>query len=151
MRLRTVPTFKTLKEALSYIENSIAEALHNEVFEVIKETELSHIKSDVYGVYQPKAYKRRSSGGFSDPANIQDVGSGLVLEVVNNTPPNSAGNPEPTIDKDLAQVIESGVGYDYFSPGARPYHENTINDLAGSGAHVDALKNGLRKKGITVK
>lgn len=146
-----MPTYKTLSEAMAYIQKAIEDVLHNEVFEKVKEVELSHITSDVYGAYpKPKMYSRRKSGGFSDPNNIQDVGGGLVLEVVNNTPPNPDGSPPPTTDKDLAQVIESGSGYDYFSPGARPYHENTINDLAGSGAHVDALKTGLLKKGIKI-
>lgn len=145
-----MPTYKTLGEAVQYIRKSIADALNNEVFEAVKEAELSHITTDVYGAYpKPKMYDRRGSvGGFSDPSNIKNVGSGLTLEVVNETPPNPEGNPPPTIDKDLAQVIESGDGYDYFSPGARSFHENTVNDLASSGKHVQALKNGLLRHGI---
>ena len=147
-----MPTYKTLSEALGYIEQAISDALQNEVFEKVREVELSHITSDVYGAYpKPRMYERRASGGFSDPGNIKNIGEGLTLEVINTTPPNPEGNPEPTTDKNLAEVIESGAGYDYFSPGARPYNENTINDLAGSGAHIEALRAGLVRQGITVK
>ena len=55
------------------------------------------------------------------------------------------------MNKNLAQVIETGDGYDYRSPGARPYHENTVNELRSSGVIVEALKAGLKKKGIQVK
>lgn len=148
-----MPNYNSLNALIKAISEAAESALQAEVFETIKETMLSHIASDVYGAYpKPKMYDRRKlKGGFSDPANIENVGSGLTLEIINKTPPNPEGNPEPTTDKNLAEVIETGVGYDYFSPGARPYVENTIEDLKSSGAHVDAFKQGMLRQGFKIE
>lgn len=148
-----MPTFKSLNDFLDYLQTAVDDAVQNEVFEKIKEVLLSHIASDVYGAYpKPKMYDRRgSSGGFSDPANIVNEGSGHELRVVNITPPNPLGEPEATTDKNLASVIETGSGYDYFSPGARPFNENATNDLLRSGVLIDAIIDGLKRQGIKTK
>ncbi len=144
-----MPTVKSLNQAMTYIKNVINTSLRTEVFDAVRKEEAKQVQSVVYDSYQPTVYERRYDMG--NDANIVGMVNGTVLQVENITPPNSEGNPPPTTDKDLAKVVETGVGYDYFSPGARPFTQATMDALSASGAHVDALKNGLVKAGIRVK
>ena len=144
-----MPTVKSLNQAMTYIKNVINTSLRTEVLDAVRKEEAKQVQSVVYDSYQPTVYERRYDMGNN--ANIVGMVNGTVLQVENITPPNSEGNPPPTTDKDLAKVVETGVGYDYFSPGARPFTQATMDALSASGAHVDALKNGLVKAGIRVK
>ena len=144
-----MPTVKSLNQAMTYIKNVINTSLRTEVLDAVRKEEAKQVQSVVYDSYQPTVYERRYDMG--NEANIVGMVYGTVLQVENITPPNSEGNPPPTTDKDLAKVIETGVGYDYFSPGARPFTQATVDALSASGAHVQALKNGLVKAGIQVK
>lgn len=144
-----MPTVKSLNQAMTYIKNVINTSLRTEVLDAVRKEEAKQVQSVVYDSYQPTVYERRYDMG--NDANIVGMVYGTVLQVENITPPNSEGNPPPTTDKDLAKVIETGVGYDYFSPGARPFTQATVDALSASGAHVQALKNGLVKAGIQVK
>lgn len=144
-----MPTVKSLNQAMTYIKNVINTSLRTEVLDAVRKEEAKQVQSVVYDSYQPTVYERRYDMG--NDANIVGMVNGTVLQVENITPPNSEGNPPPTTDKDLAKVVETGVGYDYFSPGARPFTQVTMDALSASGAHVDALKNGLVKAGIRVK
>lgn len=144
-----MPTVKSLNQAMAYIRKTIEASLGAEVLDVVRKEEAKQVQSVVYDSYQPTVYERRYDMG--NDVNIIGTVNGTVLQVENITPPNSKGNPPPTTDKDLAKVIETGVGYDYFSPGARPFTQATVDALSASGAHVQALKNGLVKAGIRVK
>lgn len=142
-------TVKSLNQAMTYIRNVINTSLRTEVLDAVRKEEAKQVQSVVYDSYEPTEYERRDD--MKKDVNIIGTVNGTVLHVENITPPNSKGNPPPTTDKDLAKVVETGVGYDYFSPGARPFTQATIDALSASGAHVDALKNGLVKAGIRVK
>ena len=144
-----MPTVKSLNQAMTYIKNVINTSLRTEVLDAVRKEEAKQVQSVVYDSYEPTVYERRYDMG--NDANIIGTVKGTVLQVENITPPNNKGDPPPTTDKDLAKVIETGVGYDYFSPGARPFTQATADALSASGAHVDALKNGLVKAGIRVK
>lgn len=144
-----MPTVKSLNQAMTYIKNVINTSLRTEVLDAVRKEEAKQVQSVVYDSYEPTVYERRDD--MKKDVNIIGTVNGTVLHVENITPPNNKGDPPPTTDKDLAKVIETGVGYDYFSPGARPFTQATVDALSASGAHVDALKNGLVKAGIRVK
>lgn len=159
------------------IQSAINNTLENEVFEEVKETELRHIQTDVYGVYKPKDYFRRGANtGMLDPNNIvimDESGNSSVsngnLSVVNITPPKAyTPDGEASINKDLPELIEyghedyldktpTGRGYDYpFGKDTaflepRPFTENTIDELQTTKAHIVALKKGLSSKGFNIK
>jgi hypothetical protein len=169
--------YKNLNDLMNGIQSAIDKTLENEVFEEVKETELRHIKTDVYGVYKPKEYVRRyGSAGMLDPNNIvimDELGNNSVtkgnLSVVNITAPNShTPDGETSINKDLPELIEYGhddylnrypfvKGYDYAGGKnttflePRPFTANTIDELQTTKAHIVALKNGLSAKGFNVK
>lgn len=168
--------YKNLKDLFNGVQIAIDDTLENEVFEEVKETELRHIKSDVYAVYKPKDYFRRyEHTGMLDPNNIvimDEFGDNTVtngnLSIVNITSPKSyTADGEATVNKDLPELIEYGHenylnknptanGYDYpygtdtsfIEP--RPFTANTINELQNTKAHVVALKEGLSSKGFDV-
>lgn len=143
-----MPVFKSVDAAMAYIESAISSSLNDEVFHEVKQTMSQHAIEDVYEAYDPRVYVRRY-GLVND--NIVGSVQGLSLEVENVDQPNPVGFPPPTVNKNLIQVIESGEGYDYFSPGPRPFVTNTREDLAGSGDHVKALARGLAARGIQTK
>lgn len=161
----------TLQDALKKVNRQlmpkINNALSKEVFAEIRDAEVSTIEKEVYEVYDPQEYRRRmASGGLADPKNIVidgGVATGGRLAVVNMTPPNPGGcknRRSVTTDKDLPSLVEYGDGYhgyryDFASDGAymgpRPFTETAAEDLKKSGAHVKALKDGLRRQGINVE
>ena len=144
-----MPTVKSLNQAMAYIRKTIEASLGAEVLDAVRKEEAKQVQSVVYDSYQPTVYDRRYDMG--NDANIIGTVKGTVLQVENITPPNNKGDPPPTTDKDLAKVVETGVGYDYFSPGARPFTQATAEALSASKVHVDALRKGLVKAGIRVK
>jgi len=150
-----LPTFDSIEAAVNYVKESITEALGGGVLRAVKNEEASQIKDEVYKAYKPKYYKRRKD--MYAPGNIVGSVDGLTLTVYNITPPSDEhmprfrkNTPAPTTDKDLASVIETGEGYDWYSPGPRPFTQSTVEALAISKEHVIALKKHLRSKGIRV-
>lgn len=149
------------------LEPKINDALTNEVFAAVRDEEISTIDQAVYKAYEPKRYRRRGgNGGLLDPYNIEIVGeraSNRRLEVINQTEPNPGGCPSPgvTTGKDLPTLIERGDGYrgnfyDFPHPGLaymgpRPFTKKTIEHLRSNRAHVKAMRDGLKRRGVDVK
>ncbi len=160
-----------LKQALAManekVKKNIDSVLSNEVFEAVKEEESAAIDSVVYGAYVPKKYRRRGMGaGMADDSNIVIKGgtaSDGKLTVVNITEPNPGGcldNARVTTDKNLPKLIEFGNGYDGnfydFPKGGsftkpRPFTRTTVENLKNNKAHIIAMKNGLKKRGLNIK
>ena len=151
---------KNLKELRKHIEKSINNSLENEVFEVVKETELKHIRENVLGVYSPEIYKRRDSLGIDDPENIifQAVKNG-TLEVENITKFNPGYETENK-GLGLVKLIEFGhesSGYFYDYPSSenftqpRPFIANTKKEIKKTKSHVKSLKIGLNRHKIKTK
>ena len=151
---------KNLKELRKHLEKCINDSLENEVLETVKKIELSHIKEDVFDVYSPNIYDRRSSSGIDDPENIVgDIIQNGVLEVENIT----KFNPEYETENQglgLVKLIEYGHGesgyfYDYPSShkftDPRPFIANTKNEIKETKSHVKAIKSGLERNKIEVK
>lgn len=161
----------TLQNALKKINEQLVPKINNalskEVFEEVRDEEAATIEDEVYGVYTPKAYRRREGyGGLADQDNIVIEGgaaTGGRLSVVNVTPPNPGScknGRSVTTDKVLSSLVEYGDGYhgyqydfpsdgDYMGP--RPFTAKTVENLKKSGAHVKALKDGLKRQGIKVE
>lgn len=161
----------TLQDALKKVNRElkpkINNALSKEVFAKVRDVEVSTIEKEVYEVYDPQEYRRRmAAGGLADPDNIVIEGgaaTGGRLSVINVTPPNPGGcknRRSVTTDKDLPSLVEYGDGYHGYSydfpidgayMGPRPFTAKAVENLKKSGAHVKALKDGLRRQGIKVK
>ena len=151
---------KSLKELRKLIENCIDDSLENEVLETVKKIEINHVDEDVFDVYSPSAYERRSTLGIDDPDNIVgNITQNGILEVENIT----EFNPEYETENrglGLVKLIEYGhktSGYFYDYPKSanftdpRPFISNTKKEIKENKNHVIALKSGLEKHKIKVK
>lgn len=160
-----------IREALEKVNEQlmakIDDAMTKEVFEEVRDEESATIYSEVYKVYTPRMYRRRGEyGGLGDPYNIEirsGAAKGGVMVVINTTEPNSGGcidDDQVTTSKNLPELVEYGEGYKsyhynfrgrggYMAP--RPFTAKTIKHLKQSRAHIDALKNGLKRQGLNVK
>lgn len=152
-----MPVFSSIEEAKKYIYRAIQNTLINEVFWVVQAEEAEQIEDVVYGLeaYSPRLYERRWD--MNDLENIVGTVKGLSLSVKNITPPSDYVSPymgenstPPTLNKNLSEVVEYGKGYDWYNPGPRPFTEATVEALKRSGDHKEALKRGLRERGIVV-
>lgn len=162
--------FQSMDDLCDYLQSEIDSALIDNVAESVRSQMLEHIQTDVYSVYEPEIYLRRyENGGLSDSRNITpSLVSKGVLEVENKTPFNT--DPECSIDPSyhtdnygygLAGLIEYGYGwseahYDYPRKGRsylkkRPFIANTRADLKTNKQHIQALKDGLKTRGIRFK
>lgn len=162
----------TIREALERANQQLMAKVDNamtkEVFEEVRDEEAATIYSEVYKVYTPRIYRRRGEyGGLGDPYNIEIRGGaakGGTMVVVNMTDPNPGGcasDSQVTTGKNLPELVEFGDGYKYYrydfpKAGAaymrsRPFTAKTIEHLKASGAHVRALKAGLKRQGIKVR
>ena len=151
---------KNLKQLKKHIEKCINDSLENEVLETVKKIELSHIKEDVFDVYSPSIYERRSNSGIDDPENIVgDITQNGVLELENVT----KFNPEYETENQglgLVKLIEYGHGesgyfYDYPASDSftdpRPFIANTKKEIKETKSHVKAIKSGVKRNKIEVK
>lgn len=141
-----------LKQIAKKLQPKIQDALKYEVAETVTETLLSHVKQDVYDVYQPKSYERRyDDGGLADEGNIKSTVKGNTLIVENTTMSNEDYLPKKKKPYKIAGSIEYGTGYDYYSPGERPFIESTREDLRQNKQHISAMGRGLKRQGIDIK
>lgn len=160
---------KNLSELKAELEKRIENALVNEVADTVKEVVHKHILSDVYNSPQGRYKRRGEYNGLGDEDNLfAQLVKKNMLSVENITKTNPYLNGIDTsltfsynsftergysshMDKDyLAPIIESGNGYDYNSPGARPFMQNSYEELIAFGSHIKAMKEGLRRQGLTV-
>ena len=164
-----MPTFKSIPDLVKYaqkrLQGKVNEVLLDEVANEVKVEEVNNISIDVYGRPTSGAYKRRYyDGGFGDESNMNArlEGDGMLV-VSNDTPFNpflngvggelsdNAGRGEG-----LDGLINYGDGwndihYDWAACGPTRYVEHTRQGLKSSGACGNALKIGLKKRGIDVK
>jgi len=162
-----MPQFHSISELMAYVQEAIDDALTNEVFEIVKDTEVEVIDETVYSQPTSGTYRRRhSGGGLGDPSNIVIDGGAAskgVLAVSNETPANpflngvdGAKSSTPS-GSHIARLVEEGIsnsggyGYDYWDGKARPFTANTVDKLQGSGEIKDALRSGLARQGIKTR
>ena len=162
-----MPTANSLNGLYAMIKQRASAAMEDEVFEEVRDVYQKHIDSDVYDAYSPASDVRRDvRGGLIADENIVGNMSGESLEVKNVTPPSESiatfgQSFAPESDTQLMDWIEHGAAYHgnakYIfnrdmsgEPWAnpRPATQNTIDDLRANGQHIEALKRGLKSRGI---
>lgn len=141
---------------LKDLKSDIEDTLMDEVLDEVKDIELSHIEEDVFSVYSPSIYKRRLSDGIDDPDNIVGEVYNMQLEVGNVAEFNDDyGTYNYGIG--LADLIndgerKSGFFYDYQGEfeRARPFIDNTIDEVEQTDSVENALAKGLKKRNYDV-
>lgn len=143
-----MPTFLGINDLINYLNTKVIKnALENEVQEVARQTLKENVISEVYDKYTPTQYKR--TGGLYQDENIESK-----MEDDNTLSVRSIRTDD---GKDVAEIIESGVGYTWkksniykMQPYPRPFHEETKRELEEKGLAKKALADGLRKQGLNV-
>lgn len=141
---------------LKDLKSDIEDTLMDEVLDEVKNIEIEHIEQDVFSVYSPSIYERRSTDGIDDPNNIVGEVRGLQLEVDNVAEFN---NDYGTYNRGrgLADLVNDGEGksgYYYDYPGEfereRPFIDNTIEEIQKTDSVENALAKGLKKRNYDV-
>lgn len=159
--------FTNLNELKMYIQTQINSVLKEEVVDEITGIATTMADSNVYGAYyniyshEPNMYERRyGSGGLVDPDNFEGImpGSG-VIEVRNIAKPDGAAF-------NLSELVEYGDGggsggakYTYWKGvdtvgdfrDPRPFMGPTQEELAKGDTLKNIIKEGLERRGLTVK
>lgn len=136
--------FNNLNSLFGYIEDSVKETLKEDVAETVKENMAEEIQANVYNAYSPLYYKRRGSqGGLGDKSNMEAKVDGSTLTVKNITPLDNGRT-----DWELDEIVCKGYGN---MPFARDFCGGTKERLEENGDHIEALKYGLKKRGIDSK
>lgn len=145
-------TYDDVNALLKDLKADIEDTLMDEVLDEVKDIELRHIEEDVFSVYNPSIYKRRTADGIDDPDNIVGEVRNMQLEVDNVTQFNE-GYGTYNHGTGLANLINDGEslhGYFYDYPGEfiqpRPFIDNTIEEIEQTSSVEDALEKGLKKR-----
>lgn len=155
-----MPTFDTIAGLAEYMNNNVLpDVMLNEAHEVVSEEQSRMVQQEVYSPYDPYQYdRRRTQGGLADTRNmIGSISYGLqgIEYVMENITQGENGY-------ELAGLIEYGHNnghgsYEYTRNRdgtqerylqARPFISSTIESLQRSLAHVEAVRRGLRRRGI---
>src|SRR5690625_246024 len=135
---------KKLSQLKNKINKIVEDALHSEddVYDAVVRVGSKRVDEDVYS-YKPKEYVRTHQ--LREKWGKDNVNQGI-----------SVHNTRKEGKKNIAQVVETGEGYDYTGYGydyekPRPFIKNTKNEIADSKVHVKALKASLKRKGFRVK
>jgi len=140
-----------LKLIEKQIQLKIQDAMQKEVATEVIKVAQNKVDEVVYKQYKPKSYRR--TGELRKDFVSNPTANGIVIT---NTRSEGGNN--------ISEIIESGEGYHYSSDKGyntfdkegrtyetpRPFFENTRNELRKNKQHVQALKLGLIKRGITV-
>lgn len=139
-----MPSFSSIEELAQYLQLQINDSLETDVSKEIVQVVQEHIQTDVYAAYTPLSYQRTNE-------LMNDVKSEMIqddiLEITDTRTENG---------KDISQIIEYGKGYTWGVGlderiGARPFMENTEQQILQDGLHINAMKESLKRKGFTVE
>lgn len=153
---------KSLSELFAKLNQQIAISM-NEVGEAVVEKVKEHIDTDVYS-FDPSVYQRTNELKESI-VQSQPVVNGNTVQILiypdsSLIHPSSPNQHQSVITGDdyspyIAITVEEGTSGKLFGEGywtePRPFMENTVVELEGSGLFKDALRISLNKKGINVK
>lgn len=132
------------------LQADVETVLLTRVAPAVKEEMQTQVYDKVYGTYTPRVYKRRyQDGGLGDMRNYDAaVDSGtMTLTVQNLTRDDGYWRPVGAPDRFLTPVVESGDGYDYASPGPRPFNKATEREVIRDGTVERELRQGLTALG----
>lgn len=137
-------TFKNLNSLCRHIEKQIQDTMVNEVADTVKDNMTEAVHTSVYDAYSPQYYKRRmNNGGLSDTHNMEVTEIQNGISVHNAAPLDNGRN-----DYSLDDIIVYGLGN---QPFERDFYAETADKLQENQEHTEALKQGLKKRGIEVE
>lgn len=152
-----MPTFKNVSSLIKYLNATVVpQVLQNDVADHVGEEIKSNYETMVYGAYSPVVYER--TGALTDDANIEKkmIGQNTV-SIENVASPSEALIKGYSVTANtLPLMIEEGyIGNpwndkDYPWTKPRKVIQTTRDQLESSKSHIQAFREGLRKRGIDV-
>ena len=137
--------FNNLNQLFNYIDDQIQDTMRKEVADTVKDNMAEAVHTSVYSVYSPEYYNRRmNNGGLSDTHNMEvtEIQNGISIH---DTASLDNGRSDYNLD-DI--IVNHGVlGY----PQGRDFYSETWERLEKNKEHTNALKQGLKNRGIKVK
>lgn len=138
-------TFKNINTLFKHIEEQVQDTMVNEVADTVKDNMAEAVQTSVYDAYNPQYYNRHmNNGGLSDTHNME------VTEIPNGISVHDAApldNGRNDYDLDDIIVNRGVLGY----PHGRDFYAETAERLSENQEHTEALKQGLKKRGIEVE
>ncbi len=138
--------FKNLDTLFKHIQKQVNDTMKNEVADAVKDNMAEAVQTSVYDAYSPMYYKRRmQNGGLIDKDNMEvtEIPNGISVRDV-----APLDNGRIRSDFSLDEIIVNGLGNQPFS---RDMYAETEDRLSNNNEHIEALKQGLKKRGINVK
>ena len=157
-----MPTFRNFKEYEKHINKLLKDSME-EVGAEVEKVLRDRIEKDVYSVYDPKEYERtRELKNSVMHTQAKDVGGNVVVEVGHDTDMIRAYEPNQHMSIDgqdvseyLPRWINDGTIGNAYGLGkwtdARPYMDNTKEQIKNDNILENELKKSLRKRGVNVK
>ncbi|MEM5009243.1 hypothetical protein WKH57_00850 [Niallia taxi] len=141
--------YDNLDRLIKGLAKELEATMNDQVEKVARKKLKEQVDETVYKSYTPSQYVR--TGGLIQDSNIKSNVSakGSDIELTVQSTRSEDG-------KDIAKIIETGRGYSWESSEIarskmpRPFHAKTEEELASTGEHVQAIKNGLKQRGIDV-
>jgi hypothetical protein len=150
--------FSDLKSLFKHIQSEATKSLKSNVAPVARQEMSETIQEVTFNQYDPSEYVRRELRGEKGLSSIENIQVELVddhtISIENVTTGDGDDYGQP-----IDEVIVSGNGYTWEGsriynarpPLERDFYADTADRLRQNGKHVDALKEGMIKRGLNVK
>lgn len=146
--------FKDMKSLNAYLQKQIAETLKKEVAEVVKDEMVEQVDKVVYSQYTPY----NLDGGDHHYHRTYQLKNKDNME---STMPNDSTLEVENV-REGAETVVTGKGYEWGKNsgyvrdldkeiGARDFIQATRDEMSRKKSHIQALKEGLKKKGFKVE
>lgn len=151
-----MPTFESLSSMQRYIEKATIASLEYEVANVVEETIRKYLYNNFYA-YQPKVYQRTFEF-FNSLTKSRVVKNGDEYEVqvyfdtdkIHANPQTGQHYDGEDISEYIPWMAEDGVIQPFQSNHRGGFVQDAFTELESLNIHINALKEALREKGITV-
>lgn len=158
-----VPRYYASIDALERaVKKSLKSTLKNEVAQAVEKAAKEKIQAEVYGTYSPSVYERRGElldAGFA--AEVFEDTGGVSLRAYSMAKPSDSLSSPPVAyrgpDGQFAQWINDGNVPNIFNSkkyiweAPRPFYAQAASELDSTGAVVDALKAGMKKRSYSLE
>jgi hypothetical protein len=149
--------FKSIKDLNKYLQSKVDETLNDEVAVVVKNQIAEGVRDVVYAAGVPKMYIRRGifsgSSGLGDITKMHHtVNNGILIVTDDADFDRYYSRSNADYSKSLGENIEYGYGTRstwYDKP--RPFIKESRNRLESNNKHIEAMKKGLKRKGMIVE
>lgn len=144
--MRKLKEFLNLDSLIKYVQDELNDVNKDEVSDFLVDKLASHVESDVYSYPTSGIYQR--TGKLKKDFDIHMDENEGILSV------DSARYDEDNPSKYVAEIVETGKNYSwntYLRGVARPFVENTHDELEQTDELENYIRSALKFRGIDVE